>query len=119
MKNQLFEISIDQKKLVQEISSICGIKQETILQIWKYTLLLNYLTLIEKKESRINVLNIPLVGKILASIKEDGELEVSAYLTEALQETIKKIKNGDDTEVIKYFTQEFIDPVVAEICENN
>ena len=114
-KNQLFEMSLDQKKLIQDISSICGVKQETVSQIWKYTLLLNYLNMIEKKNPTISIIQVPLIGKIWTHLKPNGEIESSVYLSSQIEESIKKIKSGDKLDIIKYFTQEFIDPVIEEI----
>ena len=117
-KNQLFEMTLDQKKLIQDISSICGVKQEIVSQVWKYTLLLNYLNMIEKKNPTISIIQVPLIGKIWTRLKPDGEIESSAYLTSQMEEAIRRIKAGDKVDVIRYFTQEFIDPVIEEIEES-
>ena len=115
-KSQLFEMNLEQKKLLQDISSICGVKQEIVSQVWKYTLLLNYLNIIEKKKNpNISIIQVPFIGKIWTNLKSDGEVESSVYLSTQIIETIKKIKAGDKLDIIKYFTQEFIDPVIEEI----
>ena len=114
-KNQLFDVSLDQKKLMQDISSICGVKQEIVSQVWKYTALLNYLNIIEKKNPTISIIQVPLIGKIWTHLKPDGEIESSIYLSSQVEDAIKKIKAGDKLDFIKYFTQEFISPVIEEI----
>jgi hypothetical protein len=118
MKNNPFELTSDQKKIIQDISSLCGIKQETVSQVWKYTLLMNYLNLLEHRDSKNQVVQIPYIGKVWVHEQDDGELSTQSFFTESFTEMLKRMKTGDDTKIMKYFEEEFIDPVLTEIEES-
>jgi len=117
MKNSPFEISSEQKKIIQDISSLCGVKQETVSQVWKYTLLMNYLSLLENRSSKNHVVQIPFIGKIWVH-EGESDLQIQPYFTEQFADMIRRVKSGDDTRLVKYFEEEFIDPVLTEIEES-
>jgi len=113
-----FEMSSEQKKIIQDISSLCGVKQETVSQVWKYTLLMNYLGLLESRDSKHQVIQVPFVGRMWIHEGEDGGLDVQPMFSEAFIDMIKRVRSGDDTRLVKYFEEEFIDPVLLEISES-
>jgi hypothetical protein len=119
MKEKLFTISSDEKQLLQKISSLCGVKQEIIKEIWQFTLFSSFLEILENKDKNYNIISIPFLGKIL--IKPDkekpGELENFFILNEDTKSIIKKIKNGYETELIQYFQDNFINRVLENIDE--
>jgi hypothetical protein len=117
MKEKLFTISAEEKQLLQKISSLCGVKQEIIKEIWQFTLFNSFLDLLENKDKNYNILSIPFLGKLL--IKPDkenpGELENFLILNEETKSIIKKIKNGYETDLIQYFQENFINKVLENI----
>jgi hypothetical protein len=119
MKEKLFTISSDEKQLLQKISSLCGVKQEIIKEIWQFTLFSSFLEILENKDKNYNIISIPFLGKIL--IKPDkeklGELENFFILNEDTKSIIKKIKHGYETELIQYFQDNFINRVLENIDE--
>jgi hypothetical protein len=127
MKNNPFELTSDQKKIIQDISSLCGVKQETVSQVWKYTLLMNYLSLLENRKVKNHMIQIPFIGKIWVHQGDsasggagggDEDLTIQPFFTESFSEMIRRLKTGDDTKLVKYFEEEFIDPVLTEIEES-
>jgi hypothetical protein len=119
MKNSLFDVNSEQKKIISDISALCGVKQETVTQVWKYTLLMNYLSLLEGKEKNCVILQIPLVGKIWCRFdKEKDEYETHLILNDQIKEAMKKTRIGDDNEVVKFYEAEFISPILQEIEES-
>jgi len=121
MKEKLFTISAEEKALLQKISSLCGIKQEIIKEIWQYTLFSSFLEILEKKDEKYNLISIPFLGKIL--IKPDRsnpeEFENFILLNEDTKSIIKKIKRGYETELIQYFQENFINKVLENIDDQN
>jgi hypothetical protein len=119
MKEKLFTISSDEKQLLQKISSLCGVKQEIIKEIWQFTLFTSFLEILENKDKNYNIIQIPFLGKIL--IKPDkekpGEFENFFVLNDDTKSIIKKIKNGYETELIQYFQDNFINKVLENIDE--
>jgi agmatine/peptidylarginine deiminase len=117
MKEKLFTISADEKQLLQKISSLCGIKQEIIKEIWQFTLFTSFIDILENKDKSYNIIQIPFLGKIL--IKPDkekpGEYENFFILNEDTKNIVKKIKSGSETELIKYFQDNFINKVLNNI----
>jgi hypothetical protein len=118
MSKSPFELTSDQKKMIQDISSLCGVKQETVSQVWKYTLLMNYLTLLENRKTKNHMIQVPFIGKVWVHEREDGEIDVQPFFTESFSEMIKRVKSGDDTRLVKYFEEEFVDPILQEIEES-
>lgn len=116
MKNSLFELTADHKQILKDISSLCGVKEDTVTMVWKYTVLMNFVRQLEKKGGPFEF-QIPLVGKILCK-KVDGEdWEVWPILSESLKDSMTKLKLGDSTSVTKWIESELIEPVVREIEE--
>jgi hypothetical protein len=117
MKEKLFTISADEKQLLQRISSLCGVKQEIIKEIWQFTLFSSFLEILEEKDKSYNFVTIPFFGKIM--IKPDpenpGEFQNFIHLNEETKSIIKKIKNGNETELIHYFQENFINKVLSNI----
>lgn len=113
-------MSSDEKMLLQKISSLCGIKQEIIKEIWQFTFFNSFLELLEKKDDNYNILQIPFIGKIL--IKPDkshpGEFENFFIFNEETKSIIKKIKSGNETELIQYFQENFISKILDNIDDN-
>jgi agmatine/peptidylarginine deiminase len=117
MKEKLFTISVEEKNLLQKISSLCGIKQDIIKEIWQYTFFNTFLDVLEKKNNNYNIIPVPFLGKII--IKPDkevpGEYENFFILNEDTKSLIRKIKKGSETELIQYFQENFINKVLENI----
>jgi hypothetical protein len=127
MKDTIFNFDSEQKKLINDISSLCGIKQDTVKQIWMYTLFTSYLKLLEEKDRSINTIEIPFIGTIV--IKFDKEKKqfaiepesrapwVHIHLKDELKDMVAKIKMGDETDLVKYFQDNFINKVIDQYEE--
>jgi hypothetical protein len=109
---QLFELTSDQKKLISEISTLCGVKQDIVRVVWQYTIFVNYLHLIEDVEKPYSRIQIPLIGSILVKHNKDGELDLFPLISDQLKDVISKTKKGQDAGLIEYFQREFIDKIV-------
>jgi hypothetical protein len=117
MKEKLFTISAEEKQLLQKISSLCGVKQEIIKEIWQFTLFNSFLDLLENKDKNYNILSVPFLGKLLVKPDKEnpGEFENFFILNEETKSIIKKIKNGYETDLIQYFQENFINKVLENI----
>jgi hypothetical protein len=116
-KTTLFDLSSDQKKLISDISTLCGVKQETVTLVWQYTLLVNYLRLLEEKDKSYSKIQIPLLGSVLIKHNSDGSTDVFPLISELLKETIVKIKKGDDNSIVRYVQTEFLDKITNALDE--
>jgi hypothetical protein len=117
MKEKLFTVSSDEKQLLQKISSLCGVKQEIIKEIWQFTLFNSFLELLENKDKNYNIISIPFLGKILIKPDKENPEEYENFfiINEDTKSIIKKIKNGQETELIQYFQNNFINKVLENI----
>ena len=117
--DRLFVIDGEQKELIQKISALCGIKQDIIKQVWQYTVFNVLLQLLEDKNKNFNTLQIPFFGKILLKpdTERKGDFESFLALNPNFKETIKAIKTGNETGLIAFFQENFINKVLDNFVE--
>ena len=115
---KLFKHDAEEKELISKISALCGLKQDIIKQVWQYTFFSTYISLLEQKDRPISEIKIPYLGKIMLRFKEnEPEFERFLLIEEEVQEIIKNIRNGDDTELVQFFQENFINKVLNNILE--
>lgn len=118
MKNidKIFVQDSEQKELIQNISALCGLKQDIIKQVWQYTFFSIYLSLLEQKDKNISEIKIPYLGKILLKFNDENlDFEKFLLVDSNVQEMIKKIRAGNDTGMVQYFQENFISKVIDNI----
>jgi hypothetical protein len=120
MKDKLFASSSEEKQLLQKISSLCGVKQEIIKEVWQYSLFSAFLDILENKDANYNIISVPFLGKILIRPDKErpDEFETFFSFNEETKNTIKKIKSGQETELIQYFQENFINKVLENIDDS-
>ena len=120
MKNveKLFVQDAEQKELITKISALCGLKQDIIKQVWQYTFFNIYLNLLEQKDKNISEIKLPHIGKIMLRFKE-GEQDFDKFilLDQNFQEIIKNLRAGNDTGLVQFFQENFINKVIDNISE--
>ena len=109
----------EQKELIQKISALCGIKQDIIKQVWQFTIFSILLQLLEEKNKDFNVLQIPFFGKILMKPDEEkkGEFESFLALNSNFKDIIKSVKSGNETGLIAFFQENFINKVLDNFID--
>jgi hypothetical protein len=123
LTNKLFQEDSEQKELIQKISALCGLKKDIIKQVWQYTFFQIYLNLLEEKENKrnqksYNMINLPYIGKVvLRNNNQDKELETFFILNQDFKNVIKNIQNGDETGLIQFFQENFINKTIDNIVE--
>jgi len=117
--DKLFIMDSEQKELIQKISALCGIKQDIIKQVWQFTIFNVLLQLLEDKDKNFNILQIPFFGKIL--LKPDpekkGSFESFLALNPNFKEIISSVKSGNETGLISFFQENFINKVLDNFVE--
>jgi hypothetical protein len=124
LTNKLFLEDSEQKELIQKISALCGLKKDIIKQVWQYTFFQIYLNLLEEKEDKknqrtYNIITIPYIGKIILRNNQDKELEPFMILNQEFKNVIKNIQNGDETGLIQFFQENFINKTIGNIVETD
>jgi CRISPR/Cas system-associated protein endoribonuclease Cas2 len=122
LTNKLFQEDSEQKELIQKISALCGLKKDIIKQVWQYTYFQVYLNLLEEKEDKhnqksYNMINLPYIGKIVLRTNQEKELEPFIILNQDFKTMIKNIQNGDETGLIQFFQENFINKTIDNIVE--
>jgi hypothetical protein len=122
LTNKLFQEDSEQKELIQKISALCGLKKDIIKQVWQYTFFQVYLNLLEEKENKrnqksYNMISIPYIGKIVLRSNQEKELEPFIILNQDFKNVIKNIQNGDETGLIQFFQENFINKTIDNIVE--
>jgi hypothetical protein len=79
---------------------------------------MNYFTFLENRNTKSHSISIPFIGKVWVNQMENGDMRAQPFFTESFSDMIKKLMNGDDTKIVKYFEEEFINPVLQEISES-
>jgi hypothetical protein len=121
--DKLFIEDSEQKELLQKISALCGLKKDIIKQVWQYTFFQVYLNLLEEKDAPYNIVSIPYIGKMMVrpNKEKNGEFDPLFIFNEGFKSVYKNIKNGDETGLIQYFQENFInktlDNIVDEVVE--
>ena len=105
--------------MITKISALCGLKQDIIRQVWQYTFFSTYLSLLEQRDKNIAEVKLPYIGKIMLRFKE-GETEFDKFILvdRNVQEIIKNIRAGNDTGLVQFFQESFVNKVIDNITEN-
>ena len=117
--DKLFVMDNEQKELIQKISALCGIKQDIIKQVWQYTIFNLLLQLLENKDKTLNTIQIPFFGKVVVRPDQEvkGEFEAFLALNPNFRETIKTIKAGNETGLIAFFQENFINKILDNFTD--
>jgi len=114
MKFKLFTLDSDQKQLLLDISALCGIKQELVVDVWQYTLFTIFLKILENKDKKVNIIKIPYLGNALLKETDEG-FETFFSVNQNFIDIVKKIKKGDDSGLVEYFQQEFLEKLLTNM----
>jgi len=120
MKNieKLFISDAEQKELITKISALCGLKQDIIKQVWMYTFFNSYLSLLEQKDKNVNEIKLPFIGKVMLRFNEENaDCESFLCLDHNVKEIIKNLRTGNDTGLVQFFQENFINKVISNIVE--
>jgi hypothetical protein len=122
LTKKLFQEDSEQKELIQKISALCGLKKDIIKQVWQYTFFQIYLNLLEEKENKhnqksYNIIQIPYIGKIIIRLNQEKELEPFIIMNPDFKGMLKNIQDGDETGLIQFFQENFINKTIDNIVE--
>lgn len=108
--SELFSLTPEDKVLLQKISSLCGVKQDIIKEVWQFTLFNAYLDILENKDNSYHTISVPFLGKIMVkpNKQDPSELENFVALSENTKSMIRKIKLGAETQLVSFFDENFI-----------
>ena len=109
---KLFISDSEQKELITKISALCGLKQDIIKQVWMFTFFSTYLSLLEQRDKGITEIKLPYFGKIMLKFEDDNSFESFLCMNQNVKDVIKNLRNGNDTGLIQFFTETFINRVI-------
>lgn len=112
MKLQLDKNS---KDMVEEISTLLGVKAEIVKTVWEFTLL-TYLLKYSKSENKVKSLSIPYIGNIGIRYNGDsventkdslsGDFDVFISLNDDFKKMLHSIEIGSTDEIINLLQNE-------------
>jgi len=83
-----------------------------------YTFFNNYLSLLEQKDKNMAEIKIPYIGRIMLRFKEgEPDLEPFILLDSNVKDIIKNLRTGNDTGMVQFFQENFINKVVNNIVD--
>jgi hypothetical protein len=112
---KLFTEDSEQKEFLKKISSLCGLKKDIITQVWQYTFFQVYLDLLENKDKPYNEILLPYIGRLLIRPRENKDMDIMFAMNDNFSKVYKNIKNGDETGLIQFFQENFINKVIDNI----
>jgi len=116
---KLFVQDTEQKELITKISALCGLKQDIIKQVWQYTFFNIYLSLLEQKDKNLNEIKLPYLGKIMLRFNdENSDIDKFILLDQSFQDVIKNIRLGNDTGLVQFFQENFVNKVIDNIIDS-
>ena len=113
LKNNILYMSEDTKNMVSEVSTLLGVSQSLIKEIFEY-MLLDFAVKLSKNPDQLTKLDIPYVGSLYVKYKDDeldenGELNTIVDCNVALYPSFKKlvgdIHDEGYTDLIPVFTK--------------
>lgn len=119
MKNKLFQERKEEKELIQKVSSLCGLKQDIIRQVWMYTFFNIYLSMLENSDKNYQTINIPYIASLLIKPDTENNEDLTAFvaLSDDLKKIMKDIKNKNETTLVKFFQEHFINKTLENSME--
>ena len=116
---KLFVNCADEKELIAKISAICGIKQDVIRTVWTHTFFNTYLSILEQREKKLVEIKLPFMGKIMLRFNEENDdFEQFLLIDPNVRDIIKSLRTGNDTGLVSYFKEHFINRTIDVIKES-
>ena len=105
--------------MITKISSLCGIRQDTIKEIWQYTIFTMLLDIMEKKDAGHHTAVIPFLGKFLIkpSTEDPSGIDSFFIMNPELKDNIRKIRAGMETGLVSFFEENFVNKMVENITD--
>ena len=119
MKLKLFQERKEEKELIQKVSSLCGLKQDIIRQVWMYTFFNIYLSILENSDKNVHVITIPYLANMLVKPDTENKDDFTAFvsLSDDMKKALKDIKNKNETNLVKFFQEHFINKTLENVME--
>lgn len=119
MRQRLFQERREEKELIQKVSSLCGLKQDIIRQVWAYTFFNIYLSVLENSDKNSHVITIPYIANMLVRPDPDNKDEYVAFtsLSDDLKKIMKDIRNKNETGLIRFFQDNFVNKALDNVTE--
>ena len=123
MADNFFKEDEETKKMILEISSLFGVKEDIVRQVWQFTVFSIMLRVAESDETKLTRISLPYIGNI--GIKNLGmvstpkgvepDLDVFISLSDTFKNLFFKSQNGNYEELSNYVQKKLIEPVINNI----
>lgn len=119
-----FKYSKETKDMIQDISSLFGVKADVVKQVWEYTLFAWFLQL-SKDPDHVTSIKVPFLGNIGIKFdsesldEETGKLKTNVTSFIALDDEFKEMYGNicaqAESELAEYIQEHYIKNIVEDI----